>query len=318
MNNRAELFIDDEKLFEYAANTARLITSLREENIISTAGTVKRAYNNVRKCHDEISRRYSSLPAPPASCNWIMDNFYMVQREYAALMPDLLGASHLRGCGEGLLPLYLCRNLLSCSGGAVSDKRLAVFLDGFQSVLVLRRSELELVPAMLSAAVILRLSEQLSQMRSSSEPDEYAKVFEALFTTLRLFSVIDTAKLISDADVPNRIFAADPTGEYAKMDSDTRRAYLKQLEKLARDEKADEHLYAEHLIRKAKAENVHIGKLLFPVKSHNGGLYIFANLFLTLFLSLLSGFAFHSPLSALFRTGSIMIFSGSSGETRRT
>lgn len=298
MDNRAELFIDDEKLFEYAANTARLITSLREESILNTAGTVKRAYAGIRKCHDEISRRYSSVPTPPAGCSWIMDNFYMVQREYAACMPELLAASRLRSCGEGLLPLYLCQNLLTCSDGAVSEKRLALFLDGFQSVLVLRRSELELVPAMLSCAVIIRMSEHCEKMRSSSEPENFAKALEALFTTLRLFSVIDTAKLISDADIPNRILTADPTGEYGKMDDGTRRAYLKRLEKLARAEKADEHLYAEHLIKKAKAENVHVGKLLFTGRTHSGGLYIFANIFLTLFIAFIHGFAYRSTLSA--------------------
>ena len=295
-----DMFIDDEKLFDYAANTAKLLSSIGEIRSLAAAGKIKRAYIGVRKCHDEISRRYSSVPTPPVSCAWIMDNFYMVQREYAALMPDLLRARFLRGNEEGPVPLYMCRSLLMCSGGAVTEKRLSTFLAGFQSVLVLRRSELELIPAMLSAAVILRLAEQCEKMRSSSEPDEYAPSLEALFTTLRLFSVIDMAKLLSDADLPNKVLLSDPGGEYGKMDSETRQAYLRQLQKLSRREGMNEHIYAERLIRRAKEENVHVGKLLFPEKSRGGGLYIFANVFLTLFLSLLTGFAYHSPLSALF------------------
>ncbi len=296
---RADMYIDDDKLYDYAANTAKLISSLREDGCIGAAGTIKRAYHGVRKCHDEISRRYASVASPPKSCDWIMDNFYMVQREYASVLPSVLRASYVRSCAEGLLPLYMCRTLLLCSGGAVSEKRLSSFLTGFQSVLVLRRSELELIPAMLPAAIIINLSEILGEMRSSAEPDSYADSLEALFSTLRLFSVIDTAKLISKADVPDRILRSDPTGEYGKMDSGTRQAYLRRLQQLARKERLDEHIYASRLIEKAREQNVHIGTLLFEQKDGSGGLYICANILLTLFIAFLPGFAYRSFLSSL-------------------
>lgn len=297
--NRADMYIDDEKLYDYAANTAKLISSLKEDGGFTAAAVIKKAYRSVKKCHDEICRRYSSVPAPPRSCDWIMDNFYMVQREYASVLPSVLRASHIRACTEGIIPLHICRALLLCSSGKVTEKRMSLFLDGFQSVLVLRRSELELIPAMLPAAIIISLSEILCEMRSSSDPDGYAADLEALFSTLRLFSVIDMAKLISKADVPDKILRSDPTGEYGKMDSGTRQAYLRRLQHLAEKAGVDEHIYAASLAEKAKERKVHIGTLLFDKKDSGGGLYICANILLTLFIALIAGFAYHSFLSAL-------------------
>ena len=81
-------------------------------------------------------------------------------------------------------------------------------------------------------------------MRYAADTDGYAKQLEALFTTLRLLSVLDMEALIESADVTDRVLTGDPTGEYARMDAGTKQAYLRRVEQLARRADTEEHIYA--------------------------------------------------------------------------
>lgn len=215
----------------------------------------------------------------------------MVQREYISASLALRRARRLRRAGDGLLITELCQALLKSGQGAVTEERCRLFLDGFQSVTVLRRAELDIFPAALRAALIRAIAAVCGKMRYAAETGEHAAAFEALFTTLRLFSVLDAEKLINSADVTNAVLAADPSGEYGNMDAGTRLSYLRRVEKLARREGLEEHVYARRLIKKAKADGRHVGFYLFPETAGRwAGLYIAAIVLLTLFLSLLPAF----------------------------
>ena len=50
--------------------------------------------------------------------------------------------------------LSLCRSLLRSGLGSANEERSRLFLDGFQSITVLRRAELALVPRCLEAACL--------------------------------------------------------------------------------------------------------------------------------------------------------------------
>ncbi|MDO4982062.1 MAG: glucoamylase family protein [Eubacteriales bacterium] len=297
-NNGSAMYIDSERLFDYAANTARLMKPTGEATGRSAAAALRGAYHAIRRCHDEINRRYASLPSPPSGCEWIMDNFYMISREYNSVYPRIFEAKHLRSCDGGTVVHELAGALVLCSGGEVTQERFSVFMEGFQSVTVLRRAELELVIPLLSCAVIEEIRRLCEKMRSSADIDGFSGDFSRLFATLRLFSVIDCEKLISSADITDRILRKDPTGEYALMDSGTRDDYLRRVEKLARSCGTEEHIFARRMIERASEENRHVGHLLFTEKPRRGSGYICLNILLTLFLSLLCGFSFGSLTGA--------------------
>ena len=160
----------------------------------------------------------------------------MIEREYRASAPQIVAARRLRRCTEGTLP-GRWRARCCCQAGARSRRNASgIFLKGFQSVTVLRRAELCLLPAYLSAAVIESVAGVCREMRYASETEDYAKQLEALFGTLRLFAVLDTEKLVNAADVTGGILARDPAGEYARMDAGTKLDYLRRVEALARRE----------------------------------------------------------------------------------
>ncbi len=293
-------YTEDGRLYEFAARAAE---GLRPSGLCSgrsAAGQLRGPMEELRRVHGAVQRRCAELSSPPPACEWLLDNWYMVQREYAAAAAAFRAVHRLRRCPEGPLILCLARRLLEAGHGRATEERCRLFLDGFQSVTVLRRAELDLFPAALRAAAIEAIARVCRDLAYAEDSKPCARAFEALFGTLRLFSVLDTEKLLNAADVTGAILAADPTGDYPRMDSATRRDYQRRVEKLARRQGLEEHVFASQLVKKAKAEGRHLGFYLFREPSPlRGKLYIAANLLLTLFLSLLPGFALHSAAAAL-------------------
>ncbi|MGI5976095.1 MAG: GH36-type glycosyl hydrolase domain-containing protein [Candidatus Limivicinus sp.] len=293
------VYIEDNRLCDYAESAAKLLCPMGETGGRSAAKSLRDSYRSIRRSHEEIARRYGEMASPPAACEWLLDNWYMIQREYQSVLPELYRGRRLRYCGEGLIVTALSRMLLSSGRGKITEERFSAFLDGFQRVTVLRRAELNLLPAAMGAAVIEAAAEICRDMRSASDTDDYAPALEALFTTLRLFGAVDMEKLIRRADVTNAILGADPTGDYGRMDSGTKLAYLQRVELLARRAGIEEPEYALRIVKKAKKENRHLGFFLFPETGDTAsGLYIAANVILTLFITLLAGFICASPAGA--------------------
>ncbi len=296
----SSLYLEDDKLYDFAASTARLLRPTGLTGGRAAAGRLRRHTAIIRKTHEAVQRRYGELPKPPAACEWLLDNWYMVQRESLCVQEALCGSKRLRQCDQGLMILALCDSLLQAGQGRVTEARCRLFLDGFQSVTVLRRGELALFPAVLRAAVIGQIASVCRQLPYAADTQRHAQAMEALFGTLRLFSALDTDRLLRAADVNSAILSADPSGDYPRMDAETQQSYLRQLERLAAREGMEEHSYARHLIKTAKAEARHVGFYLFRERNSTGaGLYIAANLLLTLFISLLLGFLHHSAGAAL-------------------
>ena len=299
-NTSSGLYIENDRLSAYAASTARLLRPAGEASGRLGLGELRRALEEIRRTHAAVQRRYADQPSPPQACEWLLDNWYMAQREYLAASAALKSAGQLRRCGEGLVILALCRALLRAGLGSVSEERCRIFLEGFQSVTVLRRAELELFPAAVRAAALEAIAAVCQSMQYAADTAVQARELEALFTTLRLFSVLDAEKLIRSADLTDAALSQDPSGDYPRMDSGTRQDYLRRVEALARQEGLEEHVFARRLVEKARAEGKHVGFYLFKEKSpRREGLYIGANVLLTLFLSLLPAFICRSAAAAL-------------------
>lgn len=294
------LYIQDERLYEHAASAAKLLTPQDNCAGAETAALLRRDYGEIRRCHQAIERRYGKLAAPPPACEWLLDNWYMVQREYLCAAAQLKKAKSLRCCSDGLVITELCRALVQAGHGKLTEERCALFLAGFQSVTVLQRRELDIFPAALRCALIGAIADVCRRLQQAADTSAQAEDFAALFGSLRLFSVLDLEKLLSAADVSGAILAQDPTGEYSRMDNGTKREYLSRLEKLARRQGLEEHLLARRLIKQARQDGRHIGFYLFkkprPLWSW---LYISLNIILPLFFALLIAYSLDSAGAAL-------------------
>ncbi len=300
MDQNLSLYIEEERLRDYAVSTARLLRPAGETSGRAAARDLSARVREIRRCHDAIRRRYQGAAEIPAACEWLLDNWYLVQRAYLEARDALRREKRLRACEEGAMLPALCTALLRSGLGRADEGRCRLFLDGFQFITVLRRGELALFPGCLRAACLGEIAAVCRRMPYSGEPDESARQLEALFGTLRLFSQLDPEELLTQADMTDAILAGDPTGDYSRMDRESRQDYLRRVEKLARREGVEEHVFARRLLQTAKAENRHLGFYLFeaPLPLY-GGLYIAANLAFTLLIALGVGLSLESGLAAI-------------------
>ena len=277
-------YIDDERLFEYAASCAQ---TLRPDALLDGRGeasTLRRCFQEIERCHSLFRRRYADAARIPAACEWLLDNYYMIQREYPPVRRALKDAERQRSCRGKLLTLELCRALLQAGNGRVSEERCLLFLKGFQSVTVLRRRELLLFPAALRSALLEAVALQCQKLCASSEPENLSESMAALFGSLNLLSTMDMERVLDEADVPAAILSEDPDGSFPRMDRLTREGYLRRLAEMAEAQDLDEQALARRLVDAAKSEGRHVGFLLFsPPGELRAAVYIAALAGLTLF-----------------------------------
>ena len=292
------MYIENEKLSAYAAAQAKL---LRPDGVCAgraMAAALKRDYAALRRCHELLERRYGTLPSPPAGCAWLLDNWYMVQRDYRSALGALEKARRLQSHGADILLGELARALLRAGRGSADETRCERFLLGFQSVTLLTRHELLLFPAALRAAVLAELRRLSEELLGASELEAPAEAFGALFAVLRWLNTADMTALLRRADPIAAIFSADET--FTRMDETSREQYLARLESIALKEGREEGSCARELVERAQKEHVTLGALLFDGKETGSGLYIGLNLLLTLFFSLLLALSLErSPLALL-------------------
>ena len=277
-------YIEDERLYDYAAACAR---TLRPEGMgdgRSEAQALRRCFQDTERCHALLQRRYEGASHIPASCEWLLDNFYLLQREYPAVRRALREAERQRCTRGSLLITALSRALLQAGHGKLTRERCALYLAGFQSVTILQRSELRLFPAALRAALLEAVASSCRKLGASSEPETLTEEISALFASLTLLAAMDMDTLLSDADIPGQILAEDPTGSYSKMDRLTKEDYLRRLSELAEEQGLDEQTFARRIVDEAKHTGRHVGFLLFsPPGEMRAAVYIASLAGLTLF-----------------------------------
>ena len=293
-------YIDEPGLFDYAASCAKAMGQCGMSHGKGEAARLRRCRQQLEKCHSTLLSRYGSAHQVPAACEWLLDNRYMIQREYPDTLARLKSAPRQRSFRSRLMVTELCKALLQSGQGRLSGERCSIFLRGFQSVTVLQRSELELFPAALRAVIIEALASTAEKLQSASDTEPLAEDFAALFGSLRLLGTLDMESILDKANVSGDILSQDPSGHYPKMDRQTKAEYLRRLSLTAEHEGIEEQELARRLLEKAKAENRHIGFYLFKSPSPaRSSAYIGTLCLLTLFFSFFIAYASESLLSAL-------------------
>jgi cyclic beta-1,2-glucan synthetase len=301
-------YISDEKLWGYAASSAMLEEPDGLGSGAKCAGSIRRAMRDIDRACADVRRRWVGAERMPAACEWLLDNRYLAKREADSAAEALKGEKGLRLAGGRPLIAALCAALADAGLGQVTSERCGIFLRGYQSVRALTQQELSLFPAALRGALIERLARQCAGLENGAETCE--KAFADVFTSLRLISSVDLAEMLDGANAVEQALRRDPSGVYPLMDEDSRAAYRAEVTALAEKFGTDERSAAEKALSLAESaeaglREAHVGYWLFerPLgaekKVRNGGWYIGANVVLTLFLSLLAGFAADSPWAAL-------------------
>ena len=301
----SSLNIELGKLYAYAASTARLLAPDGTARARSESARLRAELRELRRCEGALRAKEARGDALTGAEEWMLDNAYLALREGKAAAAALRAGGTLRAAEGASLPFALSRALLRAGGGKLTEERLQCFLDGFQSVCVLRQSELEALGCAARCAVISALAEVCRAMRRSAGDAEgregCAVILSSLFSALRTLPLMDLETLTERVNIPGLVLEQDATGEYPRMDAQTKRAYLRRLEALADARGAEAPALARELIERSRREGRHVGEFLFEetARTARAELYLAAKLALTAALALLIGYVWGLWAAAL-------------------
>ncbi len=309
--------IDDAGLPQYGENIARTLSITGFVRGASVSNTLYKNIRFLRERHNALEVKYPCGEAVPPYIEWLLDNFYLAQREGLQAALDLKGCGRIPSARKIAAVFTLCVALIRSGDGKVTPERTELFLQGCQQVYVLSRRELTHFIPCLKAAAVSELAELYS---SDIDADLASRAAEKLFSTLRALSTLDFSDILERVDKTEQILKQDPAGIYPDMAEKTRTYYKRRIEELSRTYRVSEHRIAQHVLglaQNAEGSSRHVGYWLFtrPMgeskQSRTGALYIAANILITLLLALAAVFTWSNvligilliiPLSELVKT----------------
>ena len=144
--------------------------------------------------------------------------------------------------------------------------RLALYLEGFQSVCPLTERELSLLVPVLAGTLVGQLAGLCGDLEGLKEgkvsPEEMAPIFGGL----RALSGGEWTALLEGASRVERVLVQDPSGHYPRMDEDTRRRYRQEVCRLAKKYRLEEGQAARRaleLAKKGEGPRRHLGWYLY-------------------------------------------------------
>ncbi len=250
-------------------------------------GRERRGRRFAKPLRDAIAqlRRLRRTAGEDGAARWLLDNWYLAEREGLAALGALRSAKHLRACEGGAVLLRCCDGLLEASAAALTEEGMEAWLAGFQRALPLTHAEHALLLPAMKAAVVISLASLLGGEDPSDD------LVGAHFTALRTLSSMDLAPMLERTDALDRLLRRDPAEVYPKMDRESRAQYRAMLARQARRRGLPERDWAQSLLERANTSagaQRHVGFALFDAEPDrpDGLLYLMCFLFLTAVLSL--------------------------------
>ena len=144
-------------------------------------GAERRGRRFFRPLRDALSRlrRIRRTAGEDGAARWLLDNWYLAEREGLAALAALSRAKHLRTCENSAVLLRCCETMLSACGGALTEETIEAWLTGFQRALPLTHAEHALLLPAMKAAIVCSLASLLSEEQPEDER------VAAHFTSLR-------------------------------------------------------------------------------------------------------------------------------------
>ena len=242
-----------EKLEAYGESSARSLPIGGSVPGRESSSRILRSAHTLQR----LQRRMTREGRDDGAARWLLDNWYLCEREALDAAAAFRGAPRIRRSGDTALVIAAAAALLSASRGNVDAARCAAFIRGFERKTVFTRQELALFAAALRAAA----AEALCSLYRCKNADE--AMAASLFGSLRLWGHTDFAALLEDVSRTEQILRADPSGVYPRIDEGSRDSYRQQLERLAARRGIPEYRVAQRALRMSSSASVqqerHIG-----------------------------------------------------------
>ena len=266
MSTTPHVPMDDTHLKQYAANAAREAKRSGRVSCRSLSRVLKADLKQVCRAKEELNAWSAGQTALPGAAEWLLDNHYMAVREGERAREALKEEKFLRGTANGEALLRRCARSALWAVPDLDQNRLALYLEGFQSVCPLTEQELSLLVPVLTAGLVERLAglcDDLETLKGDKVPPE---TMGKIFTALRALSGAEWTALLEEASRVERILKRDPSGHYSRMDEDTRRRYRQRVCQLAKKNRLEEGEAAQRaldLARKGEGPRRHVGWYLY-------------------------------------------------------
>ena len=300
--------MDDAHLKQYAANAAREARPGGMVSCRALSRALSKDLRQVRRVREALNTWSAGQTSLPGAAEWLLDNHYLALREGERASRALKRGKPLRGARSEDTLLQHCARGALWAVPDLDQSRLALYLEGFQSVCPLTERELSLLVPALSGALVEQLAALCGDLDALKENRVPAEKMAPIFTALRVLSEAEWTALLERASRVERVLVRDPSGHYPRMDEDTRRRYRQQVCRLARKYRLEEGqaaLKAVDLAQKGEGPRRHVGWYLYrePLgklcRSRSGVSYGLVVLGLSLMAALALWQAAGTPLAAV-------------------
>lgn len=264
--NTPNVPMDDAHLKRYAANAAKELKRSGTISCRALSRKVKADLKTVCRAREALNLWSAGRSALPGAVEWLLDNHYLAVREGEQARETLKKGKPLRGTAGGMSLLRRCAQGALWAVPDLDQDRLALYLEGFQSVCPLTERELSLFVPALAGALVERLAGLCGDVSALKEDKVPAEQMAPIFTALRELSGAEWTALLEGASRVERVLKQDPSGHYPHMDEDTRRRYRQQVCRLAKKYRLEEGQAARQaveLARKGEGPRRHVGWYLY-------------------------------------------------------
>ena len=209
--NKANVFIEESNLERFGKNTARALCLNGSVASADIAREIISKLREIRDIHDRVQREVEKLSHLPEAYEWLLDNWYLAQREGVSAATELREAKRLRSVQNGGAMIVELASALVRSGlGDVAKERCEIFLTGFQQSRVLSRQELAIFVPSVKGALIDELCSLCKTLPRHGGDDSVGAAMGRVFGSLRLLSTLDLSTPWNASIRPNKSCSETP------------------------------------------------------------------------------------------------------------
>ncbi|MBR2667511.1 MAG: hypothetical protein IKD96_05080 [Oscillospiraceae bacterium] len=303
--------LTEEELTALAVRLAERPTLLRRRKPKQLRQSAEMCLRRIRTCCRLTADRAARGETVPPAAEWLLDNWYLAQREAKESLLALKGAGPVAWVQAEERPVprayLLAAGLVRGGENAVCQERILLFLRAVQEAEPLTERELWLFLPLLRLALTEAIAGLCGPLSAGETGAELDRRMADAFTALRLLSTMDLGQELERVSCLENLFRRDPAGIYPRMAEETRSRYRHETARLAERRRISEREAGERILQLAREseEACHVGSWIFtrPLggapRRRRGVCYLGGILLATLFLTLLAGFLLRSPIPAL-------------------
>jgi len=272
---------------------ARLVAT--QHVLLHKAGKARAMLDRLEAQEDLLNRAYRHFATPVVkepgqsyAAEWVLDNFHILQQAVREIREDMPEGFYrrlpkLKDSIPELMPrVYaVAREIFLACAGHLHMETTVRFVQAYQGIASLSIGEVWALPAMLRVIVVEYVSRALSRLirlplKPEQTPSAVLKLPDEISDEQIVANAILSLRMVADEDwkdffervsLVERALRNDPTAIYPAMDFETRDAYRKKIEDLARAAGASEVDVAKEAVALALEDSRRAGS---PQTSHVG------------------------------------------------